>query len=271
MQGRYLLGLGPLKDTLEFLYRRTEMPLESEEIAQRNAIAMARRTSRGQITTPNPLPIPPDFQDHIRCVEERPLFHKLFAAHDVSFQLFDIASLIPVQPHVIFDFAEERAGTKPSPRDVFDICLPTAPQALDIKGGVTTSGTREIACTLLTPDLNVLVSEAKLDTQNGLRVIFTVGKTAVFCQVQAVGGQYFVRDGTHRAVGLLAAGVTHIPAIVEEVPPYKVSDYLPPGALFGPHPPRIQDFLDPALYIEHPWSPHKKVVRIIVDEFVTSF
>lgn len=271
MQGRYLLGLGPLKGTLEFLYSQTEMPLESEEIAQRNEKASLHRTSRGRITPPNPLPIPLAFQDHIHRVEERPLFQKLFAGHDVRFQLFDIASLIPVQPHVIFDFAEERVGTTPSTSDIFDLCLPPTPQALDVKGGVTTSGTREIACTLLTADLNVLVSEAKLDTENGLRVIFTLGKTAVFCQVQAAGGQYFVRDGTHRAVGLLAAGVSHIPAIVEEVPPYKVSDYLPEGALFGPHPPRIQDFLDPRLYIEHPWSLHKKVVRITVDEFVTSF
>lgn len=271
MQGRYLLGLGSLKEALEFLSRQTEVPLDAEALAQQNEIALLYRTSRALITPPNPLPIPPEFQDHIHRVKERPLFQKLFADHEVQFQLFDIASLIPVQPHVIFDYAEGRVGTTPRVSDVFELCLPPTPQALDIKGGVTTSGTREIACTLLTSDLNVLVSEAKLDTENGLRIIFTVGKTAVFCQVQAVGGQYFVRDGTHRAVGLLAAGVTHIPAIVEEVPAYKVSDYLPPGALFGPRPPRIQDFLDPHLYIEHPWSPHKKVVRITVDEFVTSF
>ena len=132
------------------------------------------------------------------------------------------------------------------------------------KGVGVTDGARE------TPDLNVLVSEAKLDTENGLKVIFTVSKTAVFCQIQSSGGRFFVRDGTHRAVGLLAAGVRHMPAIVEEVPPHKVSNFLPEDSLFGPHPPRIADFLDPFLYIEHPWALHKKVVRIIVDEFVTS-
>ncbi len=271
MQGRYLLGLGPVISTLEFLHRQTEMSLEPEDIRQRDERAVYRRTTRDPIGVPHPLPIPDAYQDHITTVRQRPLFQKLFSGHDVRFALLDIASLIPVQPHVIFDFAQERASSAPCTREVFNLCLPPAPEALDIKGGVTTGGTREIACTLLTPDLNVLVSEAKLDTENGLRVIFTVGKTAVFCQIQACQGQYFVRDGTHRAVGLLAAGVRYMPAILEEVPSHKVSNFLPEDTLFGPNPPRIGDFLDPDLYVEHVWSPHKKVVRITVDEFITSF
>ncbi len=270
MQGRYLLGLGPVENTLEFLYKQTETPIHPADIAQRNDHAAQYRVSRAPSVTPTPLPIPSEFQDHISAVKQRPLFQKLFADHNVRFALFDIASLIPVQPHVIFDFAKDRAGCAPSAAEVYQLCLPPTPQALEIKGGVTTSGAREIACTLVTPDLNVLVSEAKLDTENGLKVIFTVSKTAVFCQIQSSGGRFFVRDGTHRAVGLLAAGVRHMPAIVEEVPPHKVSNFLPEDSLFGPHPPRIADFLDPFLYIEHPWALHKKVVRIIVDEFVTS-
>ncbi len=68
-----------------------------------------------------------------------------------------------------------------------------------------------------------------------------------FLQVARHHGRYVLRDGYHRAYGLLARGITHAPAFVRD---YGVSELGTKPELFGTdvylgqHPPRLSDFLD---------------------------
>ncbi|MHB1612246.1 MAG: hypothetical protein ACYCT0_11230 [Sulfobacillus sp.] len=272
MTGRYLLGLAPLGETAAFFHNHTTAPVDLETLARHDDISRQARLQRPEPPACITTPIPDLWDDHVHQVMERPLFLKLFAGRTVQFRMVDIGSLVPIQPHVVYDFALMRAQSTTSWSDIFSLCLPTVAQPFDVTGGVTARGNQEIGCTLLTTDLNVMVAEARMLTDHGLQVTFTVGKTAVFCQAQAWHDRLYLKDGTHRAVGLLAQGITHMPCIVETVDTVQTTVHsVDASVLFGPHPPRLRDFLDPVHYWEHSWAMRKKIIRIIVDEFVTAW
>ena len=76
---------------------------------------------------------------------------------------------------------------------------------------------------------------------------FTVGILPSFLQVARHHGRYVLRDGYHRAYGLLARGITHTPAFVRD---FGVGDLGTAAGLFGTdvylgeRPPSLSDFLD---------------------------
>jgi hypothetical protein len=69
-------------------------------------------------------------------------------------------------------------------------------------------------------------------------------------------GRYFLRDGYHRAYGLLSAGITHVPALVREYPTYADSKMPVHGMLpveeflLGDRPPTLADYLDDAVSVD---------------------
>jgi hypothetical protein len=70
-------------------------------------------------------------------------------------------------------------------------------------------------------------------------------------QVAGLAGRYFLRDGYHRAYGLLNAGITHVPALVKDFGSFE-EIALPPGMLpqaayLGERPPMLPDYLDDVL------------------------
>jgi hypothetical protein len=76
---------------------------------------------------------------------------------------------------------------------------------------------------------------------------FTVGVLPSFLQVARHHGRWVLRDGYHRAYGLLARGITHAPAFVRD---FGVGALGTAAGLFstdvylGERPPRLADFLD---------------------------
>jgi hypothetical protein len=79
---------------------------------------------------------------------------------------------------------------------------------------------------------------------------FIVGVTGSFVQVARHHGRYVLRDGYHRAFGLLQRGVTHAPVFVRD---FGVADLGVTQGLFGTdvylgeRPPVLPDFLDDAV------------------------
>src|SRR5206468_10090750 len=71
-----------------------------------------------------------------------------------------------------------------------------------------------------------------------------------FLKVYRLGDRYLLRDGTHRAVALLARGIEVVPALVGEYSsPGEVvlPGGLPREAIFGSRPPLLPDYLDDAV------------------------
>ena len=81
---------------------------------------------------------------------------------------------------------------------------------------------------------------------SGFGFIVTLQKSYV--QVAGLGGRYFLRDGYHRAYGLLAAGIRFVPALVKEFESFEQvglpQGLLPQGAYLGERPPLLPDYLD---------------------------
>ncbi len=267
LEGRYLLGVEPIDRTVSFLERSAKISVEPQSLRARCEAAIRVRSSREPLSQTWE-PCPDDLAAHLSLVRARPVFQSLFQNYEAEFALVDLASLVPVQPHVDFSFALEATADLSGQHALADLCLPTAPQALDVWGGVTDANGSG-AFTVCSYDLNLIVSEVHMDTTPSLKVSFTLSKTAVFLIVVETQGRLFLKDGTHRAVGLLARGFAKAPCVLlRGAPPRSIPDYLPAETQFGPSPPLLSDFLDGQLYLSHPWIRGLKTIRIRADEFV---
>ena len=69
-----------------------------------------------------------------------------------------------------------------------------------------------------------------------------------YVQVAGFNGRYFLRDGYHRAYGLLAAGIYYAPALVQDFAAFEEVQMpiglLPPPTYLGSRPPLLTDYLD---------------------------
>jgi hypothetical protein len=76
---------------------------------------------------------------------------------------------------------------------------------------------------------------------------FVVAEVPSFVQVIGVGGRYILRDGYHRAFGLISRGVTTVPAFVrsfEHLNGLVPDGMLPHEAWMGDRPPLLTDYHD---------------------------
>lgn len=270
IEGRYLLGVEPPEKTILFLHRLADLTVEEDWLREQGMRAHAARSARGAPAQPV-APCPPTHAEHLQRVRARPLFQGLFGACDFEFGLVDLASLIPVQPHVDFTFATATVPEQLDEETILELCLPASPQPIDAWGGVTEVNGQG-SFTVCSQDLNLVVSEVHMDSDPLLKVTFTLSKSAVFLVVVEAQGRLFLKDGTHRAVGLLARGTAAAPCVIVHGPSHRaaVPEHLPRETLFGERPPWLADFLEPALHIPHAWRRGLKIIRIRPDEFMVS-
>ena len=92
-----------------------------------------------------------------------------------------------------------------------------------------------------------------------------------FFEVAEYRDRWFVRDGYHRAVRCLQAGVCNLPAVVVQAHTREELGAARPWffseeVLFLPVPPRIMDFLHDELVIEYNRAPLIKMLHIKVEE-----
>src|SRR5947209_6038036 len=103
---------------------------------------------------------------------------------------------------------------------------------------------------------------------------FFVNMGASYLQVVRYQDRYFIRDGYHRAVGLLHENIDVVPCIVidarnfDEVVASQPQMFLPYEVLYGQRPPRLSDFWDEAVSRTVMRPAVRKVIRLRGDEFV---
>lgn len=266
-EGRYLLGVEPPERTARFLERLAGLEVDASWVREAGDRAQETRRVRHRLVQ-EILPCPPEMEPHLALVRSRPLFGGLFGDHNPSFGLVHLPSLVPVQPHVDMTHALTLVPPHTEGEAALHLCLPATAQPIDVWGGVGEDHGGG-AFTVCSPDLNLIVTEVHMDSDPMLKVTFTLSKTAVFLVVLDVNGRLFLKDGTHRAVGLMATGVEFAPCVL-----LKASDdlvlpgHLPKETCLSDHPPQLSDFLEPELHMVHAWRPGLKVIRIRSDEFV---
>jgi hypothetical protein len=105
---------------------------------------------------------------------------------------------------------------------------------------------------------------------------FTLYGGSPFFEVAEYRGRWFLRDGYHRAYGLLQAGVSHVPAVVIRARTMDEVGATQPwffheDQLFSKRPPRVVDFLDEALIHRYQRPRFIKTIRILIEESLQPF
>jgi hypothetical protein len=98
---------------------------------------------------------------------------------------------------------------------------------------------------------------------------------STFVQVAHYKGRFFLRDGYHRAVSLLRAGITTIPCILIEAHSFEEIGAEPKvmfgyETLFGDRPPMLSDFFNESVSVDVLQPAIRKVVRVAGEQFLIS-
>jgi hypothetical protein len=192
----------------------------------------------------------------------------------------DLTRILSLQKLICTDGLDLRIdAVKDDPAAIADFCLPAAQPVPPLGAFTDTDGTG-ITISSLNPNLCVVgahVQETLITTtqdappQKMQAVTFFVNMGTSYLQIAHYRGRYFLRDGYHRAVGLLRAGVTRVPAILIQAPTFQ---YVAPAAglfdhevAFGDRPPQLADFWDDSVSADATQPAVGKVIRIKADQF----
>lgn len=162
--------------------------------------------------------------------------------------LVDLRRVCALQPTVHIDHAEERTA-QAMVGDLRSLAHITLPLPADTELPAQFDQAK-LTWIIRCPNLNLRIAGSWCGpVQPGVFAFaLTVALSPSYMQVAQVRGRFVLRDGYHRACGLLRRGITHAPAFLRDFGPYE-DPALPPG-LFGPNvylgerPPVLSDYMD---------------------------
>lgn len=192
--------------------------------------------------------LPPQLEDHVEQLRQSPSAAPLFA-ESWTVALVDLTQVCAFQPTVFIDSAEDRV------RDVHASDLPgIAAITLPLARRVTLPlmfNELQRTWSVVSPNPNLRVAgpfSAQIDAAGGVPAAgFMISLPTSFLQVAQFDGRHFLRDGYHRALGFLKAGISQVPAFVRVVPSIEQlvpAGMLPQAAYMGCRPPVLPDYLD---------------------------
>jgi hypothetical protein len=215
-------------------------------------------------------PLPGELAAHEQAL--RDAYPAVFAEGWVA-GIADLGRLCAFQPVVYNDHARERAAAagEGDLRSLAELTLPLGnPQPLrasfDEKRNawVIVSSNRNLR---LVGRFTAPVAGAPVgggpDGTPGFGFVVTIMPSHM--QVVELGGRYFLRDGYHRALGLLASGIRYVPVLharfsaIEEL---AVPGALPQSAYTGPRPPTLVDYLDDDVSVDVQLPASEKMVIV---------
>ena len=164
--------------------------------------------------------------------------------------LVDLTKVAAFQPAVLTDQAVSRVEAV-DPADLASIAAVTLPLAQSTTLPVQFDPIRQ-AWTVISADLNLRVAAPAgpaAANPGGMTLGFTITADPSFMQVGRYRGRHFLRDGYHRAFGLLSRGITVVPAFARDITAFEelVPDprmMLPQDSYRGSRPPVLPDYLD---------------------------
>jgi len=247
-------------------------PAQTTLAAQMRATVAARPVNLNQtdvVTAP-----PAALAGYIRKLEQNSEFATMLR-EGFTVAIADLTKLCALQPYVYIDRFEERiAETEAEVQagDLMALAALTLPLPTIGKPPVAKFD-EELQAWILpstNPNLRVIGPfNAELEP-SGFAFGFIVGVTTSLLQVTSFNGRYFLRDGYHRAYGLLARGIKHVPVMLRDCA--TPEEFCPPAGMLSPEvclgdrPPMLTDYLDDhvAALIEMPAS--QKVIAIKASE-----
>jgi hypothetical protein len=193
--------------------------------------------------------VPAELADHVRALQASPAAGPM-RAEGWRVALVDLTRVCAFQPAVVSDQARERVQSVDE-NDLRSIAAVTLPLTQGDPLPVQYDSIRR-AWIVVSSNHNLRIA-GNIDpipiNPGGTALGFGVVAWPSFMQVGRYRGRYFLRDGYHRAFGLLSRGITIVPAFVRDVTAFEelVPDprtMLPQDSYSGQRPPVLPDYLD---------------------------
>jgi hypothetical protein len=267
----YLVAGVPFEQYRDFLLKEVpdNDPNRLERIAadwQRAALhfGQLRSSEAAWADHPQILPIPKELEPLLARVRGDLMFPKAFTL-PVEFGLVELDRLVVRQELINLVQVErlkQKLGPKPSPEDVFRMCLPLDHAVA--KHGVRVDSPDTFVFASDSNDLRFLESALlRLDQVQGVQSLgpivgiigIVIGYSSNYLNAISAEGRLVLHNGSHRAFALRNLGVSHVPCVIQKA---DSRQELGTGAVGGlrrnpdyylkePRPPALKDFENPFL------------------------
>jgi hypothetical protein len=189
----------------------------------------------------------------------RPDVQAAFAGTEWTVEWVDLTRIQPVQKFVYADDLESRVTAAiSSAAELVELCIPNPkPEPIqwhldaDGRGYTFSSPNPNLLAVSLPPQLMQIGAVPTAPAQQVFGVPTAVSIQQSHLNVASYQGRYFLRDGTHRATGLLHNGVTVVPAVVIEARSWELvaplAGLIDRETALSEHPPLLTDFWDDAV------------------------
>jgi hypothetical protein len=189
---------------------------------------------------------PPELADHIEQLRQNQASVAFFN-EGWTVGIADLGRVCAIQPNIAIDDATQRsAGIDAT--DITSVAAVTLPIATPTAlGAVYNQAKQAWVFSSANPNLRI-VGQAQGAGPGAHIFGFGVNLSPSFVQVAKYRDRYLLRDGYHRAYGLLARGITSAPVFVREFERFEdmslPAGLLPQDAYLGPRPPLLIDYLN---------------------------
>lgn len=208
--------------------------------------------------------IPASLGPYIADLRANSTLAPLFAG-GADVKIVDLAKLFAAQPFIFTDHAKERIGeVAPDNLPALAAITVPLPRATPLTGNY--DFVRQ-AYVFTSPDPNLKIIGNWSREEGGLALFgFAVGVLNSLVNVGRFRGRLFLRDGYHRAFGLLERGIHRVPAVVQDFATFEhlglPQGMLPQDAYLGDRPPRLRDYLDDEVSLATTRTATQKVVIV---------
>lgn len=181
------------------------------------AWAMARErlgAPKGRPGVPAMLPLPTNCKPYLAKLYAAPLMARFEADFgECMVKLVEIRPVLSIQPHVErLQCAASHRLKGAGPQQLLEKCLPLEGASGQVKWEQESTGRGLL---IRHPDFNLQTfGGAGVNTPEGALVAGPIiGVGAPWTQAMEIDGRVYLRNGYHRAVGLMEAGHTHMPCL----------------------------------------------------------
>jgi hypothetical protein len=195
--------------------------------------------------------LPNELVAYVDELKSKP-FYQAFAAEGWQVRMADLQRVRSLQPTVHTDHATERAqGVRRN--DLLSLARVTLPhsRAKELMATAPTADGRGWILTCRNPQLRVRGPYTGDREDNGYKTkVFGIETEVANSLVQIVRwrGAYILRDGYHRAYGLLSRGIASVPVVYHEFPdqqpPVVAPGLFDPNVYISERAPLMKDYLD---------------------------
>jgi hypothetical protein len=190
---------------------------------------------------------PHELDEHIAALQGNPTSAPMFA-EGWSVAIADLSEVVSIQPNVFVEHAEERAQ-EIDPENLASVAAVSLPLPQEAQLPLQFDQSRAAwIISSANPNLRIVGNFAGQPQPGSIGLGFLVAVSTSFMQVARYHGRYLLRDGYHRAYGLLRRGITQVPVFTREFESFEALG-LPPGMLsqdtyLGERPPKLPDYMD---------------------------